>query len=172
MHVMYIHCSITCYIISCLPEEVSYRVGHLWRHHNEGDGRSVFSKGWILNLPAFPACPLGAQCVLLCVSQVKDEQHQCSLGNLRIPLSQLLTSDDMTINQRFQLSNSGPNSTLKMKIALRVLCPHRKHKRGGEGPQGCCPQALPAVRAARDTGTAHGTGHRWEVTAVPAPCQG
>lgn len=53
--------------------------------------------------------------------EVKDEQHQCSLGSLRIPLSQLLASDNMTINQRFQLSNSGPNSTLKMKIALRVL---------------------------------------------------
>ncbi|XP_023379370.1 extended synaptotagmin-2, partial [Pteropus vampyrus] len=53
--------------------------------------------------------------------EVKDEQHQCSLGNLKIPLSQLLSRDDMTINQRFQLSNSGPNSTLKMKIALRVL---------------------------------------------------
>ncbi|XP_041494888.1 extended synaptotagmin-2 isoform X1 [Microtus oregoni] len=53
--------------------------------------------------------------------EVKDEQHQCSLGSLRIPLSQLLMSDNMTINQRFQLSNSGPNSTLKMKIALRVL---------------------------------------------------
>lgn len=53
--------------------------------------------------------------------EVKDEQHQCSLGNLKIPLSQLLASDDMTVNQRFQLSNSGPNSTIKMKIALRVL---------------------------------------------------
>uniref|UniRef100_A0A8C0ZQ54 Extended synaptotagmin-2 n=1 Tax=Castor canadensis TaxID=51338 RepID=A0A8C0ZQ54_CASCN len=53
--------------------------------------------------------------------EVKDEQHQCSLGNVKVPLSQLLTSDDMTINQRFQLSNSGPNSSLKMKIALRVL---------------------------------------------------
>ncbi|XP_040598259.1 extended synaptotagmin-2 isoform X4 [Mesocricetus auratus] len=53
--------------------------------------------------------------------EVKDEQHQCSLGSLRIPLSQLLMSDNMTINQRFHLSNSGPNSTLKMKIALRVL---------------------------------------------------
>ncbi|XP_054582646.1 extended synaptotagmin-2 isoform X3 [Eptesicus fuscus] len=53
--------------------------------------------------------------------EVKDEQHQCCLGNLRIPLSRLLTSDDMTMNQRFQLSNSGPNSTLKMKVALRVL---------------------------------------------------
>ncbi|XP_063106929.1 extended synaptotagmin-2 isoform X2 [Cavia porcellus] len=53
--------------------------------------------------------------------EVKDEQHQCSLGTLRIPLSQLLASEDMTVNQRFHLSNSGPNSTLKMKIALRVL---------------------------------------------------
>ncbi|XP_062955571.1 extended synaptotagmin-2 isoform X2 [Cynocephalus volans] len=53
--------------------------------------------------------------------EVKDEQHQCCLGNLKIPLSQLLTSDDMTLNQRFHLSNSGPNSTIKMKLALRVL---------------------------------------------------
>ncbi|KAK2494144.1 hypothetical protein MC885_021778 [Smutsia gigantea] len=53
--------------------------------------------------------------------EVRDEQHQCCLGNLKIPLSQLLASDGMTLSQRFQLSNSGPNSTLKMKIALRVL---------------------------------------------------
>ncbi|XP_059741999.1 extended synaptotagmin-2 isoform X6 [Bos indicus] len=55
------------------------------------------------------------------VPAVRDEQHQCSLGNLRIPLSQLLAREDMTLNQRFQLSNSGPNSSLKMKLALRVL---------------------------------------------------
>ncbi|XP_037372446.1 extended synaptotagmin-2 isoform X2 [Talpa occidentalis] len=53
--------------------------------------------------------------------EVKDEQHQCSLGSLTIPLSQLLASEDMTMSQRFQLSNSGPGSSLKMKIALRVL---------------------------------------------------
>uniref|UniRef100_A0A8B9XQK3 Extended synaptotagmin 2 n=1 Tax=Bos mutus grunniens TaxID=30521 RepID=A0A8B9XQK3_BOSMU len=56
-----------------------------------------------------------------CWFAVRDEQHQCSLGNLRIPLSQLLAREDMTLNQRFQLSNSGPNSSLKMKLALRVL---------------------------------------------------
>lgn len=71
--------------------------------------------------PVVPVVFLGALCFLLCIFQVKDEQHHCSLGSLRIPLSQLLMSDNMTINQRFQLSNSGPNSTLKMKIALRVL---------------------------------------------------
>ncbi|XP_067398797.1 extended synaptotagmin-2 isoform X2 [Emydura macquarii macquarii] len=53
--------------------------------------------------------------------EVKDEQHQCSLGNFKLPLSQLLASEDLTMHQRFQLSNSGPNSTVNMKIALRVL---------------------------------------------------
>ncbi|XP_075683525.1 extended synaptotagmin-2 isoform X3 [Rhinoderma darwinii] len=53
--------------------------------------------------------------------EVKDEYHQSSMGNLKIPLSQLLTSEDLTINQRFQLNNSGPNSVLNMKIALRIL---------------------------------------------------
>ncbi|XP_053914101.1 extended synaptotagmin-2 isoform X2 [Cuculus canorus] len=53
--------------------------------------------------------------------EVRDEQHQCSLGNLKLPLSQLLESDDLTMHQRFHLSNSGPNSTINMKIALRVL---------------------------------------------------
>lgn len=53
--------------------------------------------------------------------QVRDEQHQCSLGNFKLPLSQLLESEDLTMHQRFHLSNSGPNSTINMKIALRVL---------------------------------------------------
>nr|XP_033787483.1 extended synaptotagmin-2 isoform X2 [Geotrypetes seraphini] len=53
--------------------------------------------------------------------EVKDNFHQTSMGYLNIPLTQLLTSEEMTLNQRFQLSNSGPNSTVKMKIALRIL---------------------------------------------------
>ncbi|XP_072858999.2 extended synaptotagmin-2 isoform X2 [Pogona vitticeps] len=53
--------------------------------------------------------------------EVKDEQRQCSLGNFKLPLSQLLTSDDLTMHQRFHLNNSGPNSTINMKIALRIL---------------------------------------------------
>uniref|UniRef100_A0A8B9PE21 Extended synaptotagmin 2 n=1 Tax=Apteryx owenii TaxID=8824 RepID=A0A8B9PE21_APTOW len=53
--------------------------------------------------------------------EVRDEQHQCSLGNFKLPLSQLLESEDLTMHQRFHLSNSGPNSTINMKIALRVL---------------------------------------------------
>ncbi|XP_066484146.1 extended synaptotagmin-2 isoform X2 [Tiliqua scincoides] len=53
--------------------------------------------------------------------EVKDEEHQCSLGNFKLPLSQLLASEDLTMHQRFHLSNSGPNSTISMKIALRIL---------------------------------------------------
>lgn len=123
------------------------------------------SKCWSPAPSAFPACPLGAQRVLLCVSQVKDEQHQCSLGNLKIPLSQLLTSEDMTLNQRFQLSNSGSNSSLKMKLALRVPClPQGAEREGwgagrsGSGPgRGGRPQGIGRVRA--------------EIT-VPTPCRG
>ncbi|XP_037313811.2 extended synaptotagmin-2 isoform X2 [Pungitius pungitius] len=54
--------------------------------------------------------------------EVKDEKHDCSLGTLMFPLSRLLEAENMTLNQRFTLRNSGPNCTLKMKMALRVLC--------------------------------------------------
>lgn len=51
---------------------------------------------------------------------MKDEKHDCSLGTLTLPLTRLLEAEDMTLNQRFPLKNSGPSCTLKMKIALRV----------------------------------------------------
>ncbi|XP_074508301.1 extended synaptotagmin-2-A-like isoform X2 [Sebastes fasciatus] len=54
--------------------------------------------------------------------EVKDEKHECSLGTLTLPLSRLLEAEDMTLNQRFPLKNSGPSCSLKMKMALRVLC--------------------------------------------------
>ncbi|XP_030015592.1 extended synaptotagmin-2-A isoform X2 [Sphaeramia orbicularis] len=54
--------------------------------------------------------------------EVKDEKHECSLGTLTIPLGSLLEAKDMTLNQRFPLRSSGPSCTLKMKMALRVLC--------------------------------------------------
>ncbi|XP_067462791.1 extended synaptotagmin-2-A isoform X2 [Thunnus thynnus] len=54
--------------------------------------------------------------------EVKDEKHECSLGTFTLPLSRLLEANDMTLNQRFPLKNSGPSCTLKMKMALRVLC--------------------------------------------------
>ncbi|KAM6452071.1 extended synaptotagmin-2 isoform 2-T2 [Liasis olivaceus] len=60
--------------------------------------------------------------------EVKDEQHQCSLGNFKLPLNQLLASEDLTMHQRFHLSNSGPNSTVNMKIALRILSLEKRER--------------------------------------------
>ncbi|XP_029612016.1 extended synaptotagmin-2 isoform X3 [Salmo trutta] len=54
--------------------------------------------------------------------EVKDDKHKCTLGNLTVPLSGLLVEEDMTLTQQFSLRNSGPSSTLKLKLALRVLC--------------------------------------------------
>ncbi|XP_064420030.1 extended synaptotagmin-3-like isoform X2 [Latimeria chalumnae] len=53
--------------------------------------------------------------------EIKDDERKCALGFLEIPLYRLLKVTDMTLDQRFQLSHSGPNSLLKMKIILRIL---------------------------------------------------
>ncbi|XP_063730053.1 extended synaptotagmin-2 isoform X2 [Eleginops maclovinus] len=53
--------------------------------------------------------------------EVKDDKHKCTLGNLTVPLSSLLTEDDMTLTQSFTLKNSGPSSIIKLKMALRIL---------------------------------------------------
>ncbi|XP_072910971.1 extended synaptotagmin-2-A isoform X5 [Hemitrygon akajei] len=60
--------------------------------------------------------------------EVKDDHHQCSLGSFNLPLEKLLEAEDLTMNQRFQLNNSGPSSTLKMKIMLRILAIEKKDK--------------------------------------------
>ncbi|GCB63724.1 hypothetical protein scyTo_0013238, partial [Scyliorhinus torazame] len=55
--------------------------------------------------------------------EAKDDHHQCSLGSFNLPLKQLLEAEGLTMDQRFQLNNSGSSSTLKMKIMLRILAP-------------------------------------------------
>jgi len=57
---------------------------------------------------------------LLFLAQIKDDKHKCTLGNLTVPLSGLLSEEDMTLTQCFSLKNSGPSSTIKLKMALRV----------------------------------------------------
>ncbi|XP_067256747.1 extended synaptotagmin-2 isoform X2 [Chanodichthys erythropterus] len=54
--------------------------------------------------------------------EVRDSKHKCSLGSVRMALGSLLKEADMTLSQQFPLQNSGPNSALKLKMALRVLC--------------------------------------------------
>ncbi|KAG7224984.1 hypothetical protein INR49_014901 [Caranx melampygus] len=53
--------------------------------------------------------------------EVKDDKHKCTLGNLTVPLSRLLAEEEMTLTQCFPLRNSGPSSTIKLKMALRIL---------------------------------------------------
>uniref|UniRef100_A0AAR2KCH4 Extended synaptotagmin-like protein 2a n=1 Tax=Pygocentrus nattereri TaxID=42514 RepID=A0AAR2KCH4_PYGNA len=52
--------------------------------------------------------------------EVKDERHECTLGTLTLPLTQLLEAGNMTLSHRFPLKSAGPSATLKMKMALRV----------------------------------------------------
>ncbi|XP_060681102.1 extended synaptotagmin-2-A-like isoform X2 [Hemiscyllium ocellatum] len=60
--------------------------------------------------------------------EAKDDHHQCSLGSFNLPLKKLLEAEDLTMDQRFQLNNSGPSSTLKMKIVLRILGLEKRDK--------------------------------------------
>ncbi|XP_034418126.1 extended synaptotagmin-3 isoform X2 [Cyclopterus lumpus] len=53
--------------------------------------------------------------------QVKVNEKKTELGVLRLPLSRLLTTSDMTLDQRFQLERSGVNSQIKLKATLRIL---------------------------------------------------
>ncbi|CAL1606166.1 unnamed protein product [Knipowitschia caucasica] len=53
--------------------------------------------------------------------QVKDDDRAFPLGNLSIPLSHLLSSSKLTMDQWFQLENSGLASKIYFKMVLRVL---------------------------------------------------
>ncbi|XP_029995180.1 extended synaptotagmin-1 [Sphaeramia orbicularis] len=53
--------------------------------------------------------------------QVKDDDRAFSLGSLTIPLSRLLSTPELTMDQWFQLENSGSASRIFIKIVLRVL---------------------------------------------------
>uniref|UniRef100_A0A3Q3WI43 Uncharacterized protein n=1 Tax=Mola mola TaxID=94237 RepID=A0A3Q3WI43_MOLML len=51
--------------------------------------------------------------------QVKDDDRAVSLGSLTIPLMRLLASPELTMDQWFQLENSGSASRIYVKIVLR-----------------------------------------------------
>lgn len=54
------------------------------------------------------------------MNQVKDADRVQTLGSLAIPLSRLLTSSDLSLDQWFQLDNSGSASRIYIKAVLRV----------------------------------------------------
>ncbi|XP_024149227.1 extended synaptotagmin-1 [Oryzias melastigma] len=53
--------------------------------------------------------------------QVKDDDRSVPLGSLTIPLNRLLETSDLTMDQWFQLENSGTASRIYAKIVLRIL---------------------------------------------------
>ncbi|TTH23512.1 Receptor-type tyrosine-protein phosphatase N2 [Bagarius yarrelli] len=75
---------------------------------------------------------------------VKDEKHECTLGNFTLPMSQLLQADQMTLDQRFPLKSAGPSATLKMKDRFKGRAPMVRVgtavvvRRGGEPAAAIC----------------------------------
>ncbi|XP_010782748.1 extended synaptotagmin-1 [Notothenia coriiceps] len=53
--------------------------------------------------------------------QVKDDDRALTLGSLTIPLSRLMDTPELTMDQWFQLENSGSASRIYAKIVLRIL---------------------------------------------------
>uniref|UniRef100_A0A667YN89 Extended synaptotagmin-like protein 3 n=1 Tax=Myripristis murdjan TaxID=586833 RepID=A0A667YN89_9TELE len=53
--------------------------------------------------------------------QVKEHEKKTVLGVLTLPLSRLLNTSNMMLDQRFLLELSGANSQIKMKSTLRIL---------------------------------------------------
>ena len=52
--------------------------------------------------------------------QVFDKKSSKSIGDLTVPLKSLLSAPDMTLDQDFNLKNSGPTSKINMRLCLRV----------------------------------------------------
>lgn len=53
--------------------------------------------------------------------QVKDDDRQQTLGTLSVPLNRILSADHLTLDQWFQLDNSGLKSRIYMKLVMRIL---------------------------------------------------
>ncbi|XP_063105140.1 extended synaptotagmin-3 isoform X4 [Cavia porcellus] len=54
--------------------------------------------------------------------KVLDDSQECALGVLEFPLCQILSSVDLTLEQRFPLDHSGLDSLISMRLVLRFLC--------------------------------------------------
>ena len=54
------------------------------------------------------------------MNQVKDADRVQTLGSLTIPLSRLLSNSNLSLDQWFQLDNSGSASRIYINSVLRV----------------------------------------------------
>uniref|UniRef100_A0A3P9CHM9 Extended synaptotagmin-like protein 3 n=1 Tax=Maylandia zebra TaxID=106582 RepID=A0A3P9CHM9_9CICH len=55
------------------------------------------------------------------IVQVKEPEKKNLVGVLSLPLSHLLRTSNLTLDQRFMLEHSGANSQIKLKATLRIL---------------------------------------------------
>ncbi|XP_077153664.1 extended synaptotagmin-1 [Ranitomeya variabilis] len=53
--------------------------------------------------------------------QVKDDDRQQTLGTLSVPLGRILSADQLTLDQWFQLEKSGQRSRIYLKLVMRIL---------------------------------------------------
>ncbi|XP_036760152.2 extended synaptotagmin-3 isoform X2 [Manis pentadactyla] len=53
--------------------------------------------------------------------EVLDDDQECALGVLELPLCQMLRCTDLTLEQRFRLDHSGLDSLISMRLVLRFL---------------------------------------------------
>uniref|UniRef100_A0A672I0L3 Extended synaptotagmin-like protein 1a n=1 Tax=Salarias fasciatus TaxID=181472 RepID=A0A672I0L3_SALFA len=74
--------------------------------------------------------------------QVKDDDRASSLGSLSIPLTRLMATAQLTMDQWFQLENSGLGSRIYIKIVLRVSV-SLMHPGSGGGPGGITAELNP-----------------------------
>ncbi|XP_036760162.2 extended synaptotagmin-3 isoform X12 [Manis pentadactyla] len=56
-----------------------------------------------------------------CNLPVLDDDQECALGVLELPLCQMLRCTDLTLEQRFRLDHSGLDSLISMRLVLRFL---------------------------------------------------
>uniref|UniRef100_A0A7N8XUP5 Extended synaptotagmin-like protein 1a n=1 Tax=Mastacembelus armatus TaxID=205130 RepID=A0A7N8XUP5_9TELE len=86
--------------------------------------------------------------------QVKDDDRSLSLGSLTIPLTRVLASPDLTMDQWFQLENSGSASRIYVKTVLRVLW--------------LADDATPTTPSPRPSSSGSGPGHGQTEAAIPS----
>ncbi|XP_076730831.1 extended synaptotagmin-3-like [Maylandia zebra] len=55
------------------------------------------------------------------IVQVKEPEKKNLVGVLSLPLSHLLRTSNLTLDQRFMLERSGANSQIKLRATLRIL---------------------------------------------------
>uniref|UniRef100_A0A3P8NXL5 Extended synaptotagmin-like protein 1a n=1 Tax=Astatotilapia calliptera TaxID=8154 RepID=A0A3P8NXL5_ASTCA len=86
--------------------------------------------------------------------QVKDDDRALSLGSLKIPLARLVGMPELTMDQWFQLENSGSASRIFIKIVLRVGISHTqilKHLFCAQTLMGSFDDASPTTPSPRPT---------------------